>query len=246
MKKHRVLKMILICMTTLVAVLFLASIVYVNDYYHATEQAVEYMKSQDNVNVYELQKNVYVFEPQTEVHTGMIFYPGGKVDYRAYAPLMQACANEGILCVLVKMPFNLAVFDVNAAKGLQEQLPQITDWYLGGHSLGGSMAASYLSKHEDQYKGLVLLGSYSVSDLSQSDLKVLSIFGSEDQVLNRDKYQSNRKNLPDTTSENVLTGGCHAYYGMYGPQKGDGSPTISNQEQIEQTAELIRSMAQNS
>ena len=139
------------------------------------------------------------------------------------------------------MPFNLAVFDINAADGIQEQYSQIKNWYIGGHSLGGSMAASYLKKNADKYKGLILLGSYSTTNLSNTNLEVLSIYGSEDHVLNYKKYNSNKSNLPQDFTEIVIDGGCHAYFGMYGMQKGDGTPTISNQEQIHLTAmEIVK------
>ena len=155
---------------------------------------------------------------------------------------MQACAEKGILCIIVEMPFHLAVFDINAANGIQEEYPQIEHWYMGGHSLGGSMAASYLAKHPDEYEGLILLGSYSTADLSDNELEVLSIYGSEDQVLNREKYNDNIGNLPKEFTEIVIEGGCHAYFGMYGAQDGDGTPSISNSQQILQTAAYIAQM----
>ena len=140
------------------------------------------------------------------------------------------------------MPFNLAVLDMNAADGIQEQYPEIENWYIGGHSLGGSMAASYLEKNVDDYEGLILLGSYSTADLSETDLDVLSIYGSEDKVMNHEKYADNKANLPDDFTEIIIDGGCHAYFGMYGAQDGDGTPTISNEEQISITAENIVKM----
>ncbi len=152
---------------------------------------------------------------------------------------MAACAEYGILCALVEMPFNLAVFDINAADGIQEMYPDIEDWYIGGHSLGGSMAASYLADHTSDFAGLILLGSYSTADLSDSELKVLSVYGSEDEVLNKKKYDKNLSNLPEDFTEIVIDGGCHAYFGMYGAQDGDGTPTIGNEEQILFSASTI-------
>ena len=143
------------------------------------------------------------------------------------------------MCVLVEMPFNLAVFDVNAADGIQKEYPEIEEWYIGGHSLGGSMAASYLADNAEDYEGLILLGSYSTANLSDSNLAVLSVFGSEDEVMNREKYQENRSNLPSGFTEYVIDGGCHAYFGMYGAQDGDGMPVITNEEQIRLTVENI-------
>ena len=101
------------------------------------------------------------------------------------------------------------------------------------------MAASYLANHIDDYDGLILLGSYSTADLSKTGLDVLSVYGSEDKVMNRDKYDENKSNLPSDLIEVVIEGGCHAYFGFYGPQDGDGEPAISNEEQIAITAAHI-------
>ena len=214
-----------------------ACAIYLGDYYRADHEAIGAFLPQGTVWREEPDGTI-VFEPEGATK-GLIFYPGGKVEYTAYVPLMQACAEKGILCVLVEMPFNLAVFDINAADGIQKEYPEIEDWYIGGHSLGGSMAASYLKKHTDEFEGLILLGSYSTADLSDTGLEVLSIYGSEDQVLNREKYNDNMGNLPKDFKEIVIEGGCHAYFGMYGAQDGDGTPTIANEEQIRLTVENI-------
>lgn len=242
--KHKTSKIvigaILLCMIALLAVCAL----YLGDYYHADEEAIAAFKSDQSVTVTELANGDLVFEPES-AEAGLIFYPGGKVEYTAYIPLMQECADRGILCALVEMPFNLAVFDINAADGIKEAYPEIKDWYIGGHSLGGSMAASYLEKHIDDFEGLILLGSYSTVDFSDSNLKVLSIYGSEDRVLNKEKYEQNKSNLPDDYSETEIDGGCHAFFGVYGNQDGDGTPTITNEEQIQLTAEKIAAFAEN-
>ena len=214
-----------------------ACAIYLGDYYRADYEAIGAFLPQ-GTTFKEEPDGMIVFEPEGATK-GLIFYPGGKVEYTAYVPLMQACAEEGILCVLVEMPFNLAVLDVNAADGIQREYPEIEDWYIGGHSLGGSMAASYLADHTEDYEGLILLGSYSTADLSDTDLDVLSVFGSEDQVMNREKYDENKSNLPAVFTETVIEGGCHAYFGMYGAQEGDGTPTITNEEQIRITVENI-------
>ena len=211
---------------------------YVNDYYRADTDAIAAFSAGHDIMPQTLTETVTVYAPENP-SAGLIFYPGGKVEPQAYEPLLLSCAQEGILCVSAKMPFHLAVLDMDAAEGIPEQFPDIDRWYLGGHSLGGSMACPYLEEHREDYKGIILLGSYSTADLSASDLEVLSIWGSEDQVLNRDNYEKNRSNLPANFTEVVLEGGCHAYFGMYGPQEGDGTPTLSNKEQIAQTVQAI-------
>ena len=220
------------------AIFLTACAIYLADYYHADMEAIEAFALVHTVQMQTLEDNTIVFGSDN-AREGLIFYPGGKVEYTAYIPLMEALASEGVLCVLVEMPFNLAVFDINAADGIQEQYPEIESWYIGGHSLGGSMAASYLSDNMDAFDGLILLGSYSTADLSDTGLDVLSVYGSEDLVLNREKYETNKTNLPADFSEMVIDGGCHAYFGMYGAQDGDGTPNITNEEQIYLTVDAI-------
>lgn len=240
-KNKRKIFIITTSIVLLLAILIAACAIYVNDYYHADMDAIKDFVSASDVDYRTLEDNTIVFEPDGATK-GFIFYPGGKVEYTAYLPLMQSCAEQGILCVIIEMPFNLAVFDINAADGIQEQYPQIEEWYIGGHSLGGSMAASYLAKHVKSYEGLILLGAYSTADLSNTNLNVLSIYGSEDMVMNREKYNKNKANLPTNFTEIIISGGCHAYFGMYGEQKGDGNPKITHNEQITMTTHAIANL----
>lgn len=232
-------KLIIILSSVLFVLVLLVGgfFIYVSDYYEADAGAIEAFLLQGETWQEDSQGNL-VFAPEGATK-GLIFYPGGKVEYTAYIPLMHACAEQGILCVLVEMSFNLAVLDVDAAAGIPGKYPQIESWYIGGHSLGGSMAAAYASDHPGKFEGLVLLGAYSTANLSDTGLSVLSIYGSEDKVMNRGKYSKNKSNLPEDFTTYIIEGGCHAYFGMYGEQDGDGTPTISNEEQIWMTAEKI-------
>ena len=196
-------------------------------------------------------ENTLVFLPSDDAAAGvdepagLIFYPGGKVEYTAYAPLMEQLAEKGVLCVLVKMPANLAVLDMGAAEAHLDEFPDIENWYVGGHSLGGSMAASYAAEHADELEGLLLLAAYSTADLTGSGLDVLSIYGSEDGVLNMEKYNEYRPNLPEeTTTEVIIEGGNHAGFGDYGPQDGDGEASLSGEEQREMTVEAVMEILQ--
>ena len=214
---------------------------YLGDYYRADEEAVAAFAPEGQVDQVELAEGGTAYLPEEPV-AGLIFYPGGKVEHTAYQPLMEACAARNILCVLVEMPFRLAVLDMDRAQGIQSQYPQVESWYMAGHSLGGAMAASYLEGTEEEFAGLVLLGAYSAADLSDRNLQVLSLYGDCDQVLDREKYESCRANLPRDFQEVVLEGGCHSGFGFYGPQEGDGVPTLSAEEQILQTARAIEEL----
>jgi pimeloyl-ACP methyl ester carboxylesterase len=152
---------------------------------------------------------------------------------------MYALAEEGVVSILVTMPGNLAVLDMNAADGICEQYPEIENWYMSGHSLGGSMAASFIAENSKDFDGIILLASYSTVDLSNSGLDVLSIYGSNDGVLNMEKYSEYMPNLPSDFEEFIIDGGCHAYFGAYGEQDGDGEAEITREQQIEITVNEI-------
>ena len=222
----------------LVLALGVGGFVYINDYYHADNEALAVLGSVETDEVIVSQKDgMAVFLPRGGSDTGLIFYPGGKVEYSAYAPLLYRCAEMGITCVLVEMPGNLAVLDINAADGIQERYTHVNEWYLAGHSLGGAMASSYLASHAEAYEGMILLGAYATEPLQHE--RVLSIYGSEDRVLNMEQYEEGRANLPADYTELIIDGGCHAYFGAYGAQEGDGVPTITAETQWDITAQAI-------
>ena len=230
-------KKIILLVTAVVLIAAMGCGVYAGDYYRADETAAAAMQGSETVTVIREGK-LTVFTP-AQPEAGLIFYPGGKVEAQAYAPLLLELAEENILCVLTEMPLNLAVLDMNAAEGIQDRYPEVEDWFLGGHSLGGSMAAAYLEESSENYEGLVLLASYSTADLSDRNLRAISIYGSEDGVLNLEKYDQSYKNLPENTEQFVMDGGNHAGFGSYGPQEGDGMALISGAEQRKETVRLL-------
>ncbi len=238
--KKSKLKKILSIVSGIISLFVIIFVIYVSDYYHADDDTIESFIGNYKIEKKELEDVIISYEPSVFEY-GFIFYPGGKVESDAYEPLMYELASQGVLCVLVEMPFNLAVFNVNAADDVFDYYPDVTGWYIGGHSLGGSMAASYLEKNSDKFEGLILLASYSTSDLSDKNISVLSIYGSEDKVLNMDKYLKYNNNMPKIFNEVIIDGGCHAYFGMYGAQEGDGNPTITVEEQIKISAMHIAS-----
>ena len=142
------------------------------------------------------------------------------------------------MCIIHKSsPF--LFFENNYSGGINDKFLEIKNWYIGGHSLGGVCSSYYASKHLNDFKGLIFLGAYTIFNLVDSKLKVLSIYGSEDKVLNMKKYQKYKSSLPIDLTEFEIEGGCHSYFGMYGIKSGDGIPNISNEEQIEITADKI-------
>lgn len=182
----------------------------------------------------------YVFEPDGTPRAGLIFYPGGLVDPAAYAPLMRRLSDGGLLVVIVPMPLDLAVFGQGRAEKVVEAYPDIETWVIGGHSLGGAMAAEYMKTGPEEIDGIVFLASYSAesTDLSALPVAVVSIYGSEDGVAG-DVFEESLARLPEGTSLVEIEGGNHAQFGDYGPQKGDGVATVSRDEQQRLTVEAI-------
>jgi len=179
-----------------------------------------------------------VFRPADKAPTtGLIFYPGGRVDPSSYAPAARAIAAEGYLVVIPSMPLNLAVMAPGTASEVMTAFPEIDQWAVGGHSLGGSMAANFAKKHPEAVDGLVLWASYPASsdNLSSSAVKVTSIFGTRDGLATGEKIEASRPLLPADTTWVAIEGGDHAQFGWYGPQSGDNPATISREEQQQQT-----------
>ena len=236
-RKHSLLKIILAIVLVIVAVTGVSFGIYVSDYYHADETALSLLENPGDVSILQDDQGNYTVLPQKAGDTGILFYPGGKVDERAYLPLLKKYAENGITCILVKMPFHLAVFNMNGADGIQKQYPRITKWYLAGHSLGGAMAAVYIARHVSEYQGLILLGAYSTKDLSDTDLTVVWIDGDQDGVINQKQVLKNQDHYPENTYVFMIAGGNHAQFGSYGVQKGDGQASISAKEQWQETVD---------
>ncbi len=224
-----------------VGILCAGCFLYCNDYYRASEEVNEYFEKDGTVSVNDIDSGLYLDGPGNE--NALIFYPGAKVEYTAYVPLMYELAENGIDVFIINMPCNLAIFGINKADDILSEY-RYEHMYLGGHSLGGAMAALYAAENADSadLDGLILLAAYPTKSLAASDLRVLTIYGSEDKVLNRDKIEEGRSLMPANAAETIIKGGNHAQFGCYGEQKGDGIASISAEEQWEQTAEAVVEM----
>ena len=244
-RRRRWARRALLAVFALVMLLTCAGIWYVSDFYHADGAALAARADADGdadgVEVRELSERLVAFVPDRPV-AGLVFYPGAKVEATSYAPLLTKCAEQGMLCVLVCPRLNIALLDADAAEGVQEAFPDVDEWMIGGHSLGGVAACSYVAGHEGEYRDLVLLASYPAADLSDFDGECLLLVGTEDGVLNWESYEESAARLPARTREERIDGGNHANYGNYGAQAGDGDATISREEQQRQSVEAILSL----
>lgn len=202
-------------------------------------QALASLAGNDKVAV--IQGKWIIFEPLAEPKsTGFIFYPGGRVDARAYAPQALAIAEKGYPVVIAPMPLNLAVFGINRADEVVAAFPEIEQWVIGGHSLGGAMAANYIRNHPGAMDGLVLWASFPAENDSlanQTALTAYSIYGTLDGLATPEKVRAAEPLLPPSTRFIPLEGGNHAQFGWYGDQSGDNPATISRAEQQKLTVD---------
>lgn len=216
------------------------------DYPNKTEETADYIRME---------------APDGGADKGFLFYPGGLVDANAYVPWCDqlVSARPDVLVLIVKMPLNLAVFSPEKGLKFKEKHSGIERWIIGGHSLGGSMAARVVHKHPDAFRGLVFLGAYPAESdgLSTWNGNVLSLSAEHDGLCTPDKIESHKSLLPQPypmgsptdippanqayTAYYQIPGGNHAQFGSYGPQKEDGEPTITRDEQH---AVLISSISQ--
>ena len=210
-------------------------------------EALEALKSDQLVSVTE--DPWMTFSPtQTEPNTGLIFYPGGRINPQGYAPLMRAIASEGYLVVVPEMPFNIAAFQPDIAEEVINHHPDIEQWVMGGHSVGGTMAAQYTNTHRESIDGLVIWASYTANnaDLSSFDQSVSLIYGSLDPGVN-DSHIIERQNLlPEDTDYVRINGGDHHQFGSYEVNPKDQHATISREAQqvqiIHSTLAILKSI----
>jgi len=204
----------------------------------ASDVALQALESSELVVVKE-ESGLITFEPvDAQSDIGFIFYPGGRVDYRAYAPVLHQISARGYFVALVPVPLNMAIFNTNAAGQVIELFPNIQHWVVGGHSLGGVTAASYASGHLEQIDGLVFWAAYPANDsLKDTNIKALTIYGTND-MEGDTQINISESRLPDLTPFVTIEGGNHAQFGSYGPQPGDRAATITAEEQWAQATEI--------
>ncbi|MFW6144591.1 MAG: alpha/beta hydrolase [Candidatus Natronoplasma sp.] len=193
------------------------------------DEALDALESDDEVEVKVSSDRVTFTPADREVKTGLVIYPGGRVDHQSYAPVARQISEEGFLVVITKMPLNLAFFDQDEAEEVINDHPEVESWAVGGHSLGGVMAARFAD--EEKVIGLVLWASYPDEDLSDKDISVLSLYGTRDGVTTVEDVKSREDKLPPDAELVAIEGGNHAQFGWYGDQRGDNEATITRVKQ---------------
>lgn len=213
-------------------------LIWANDSYKPQELAKEALISDNTVEV-KIDKFISFTPKNIEATKGFIFYPGAKVEPESYAPLCRRIAEQGYEVVIVNMPMNLAIFSYNRGEKVIDEYSNIKKWVVGGHSLGGTMAAKFASENS-AVDGVVLLSSYPIGDeLKSMGKEVLSIWGSKDGIVNFEKLIKSKEKLPEDTTYVEIEGANHSQFGDYGEQRGDDTPIINREEQMDIAAKDI-------
>lgn len=233
-KNNNLIKII----TGIIVIGIVSLFIWANDSYKPQELAKEALISDNTVEV-KIDKFISFTPKNIEATKGFIFYPGAKVDPESYAPLCRKIAEQGYEVVIVNMPMNLAILSYNRGEKVINEYSNIKKWVVGGHSLGGTMAAKFASENT-AVDGVVLLSSYPIGDeLKNMGKDVLSIWGSKDGIVNFENLIKSKEKLPEDTTYVEIEGANHSQFGDYGEQKGDDSPIINREEQIDIAAKNI-------
>lgn len=223
--------------TVVLFTLVVGFVLWASDAAPASEAALQAMNSDSQIYVSSENGWVIFFpaeNPQPE--TGFIFYPGARVNYRAYAPVLKLIAARGYFVVVLPAPLNFALFDVNAAARVQAAYPEIKNWFIGGHSVGGVAASSFVAGREG-ISGLVLWASGPANEaLIRQGTPVLLVYGTKDKLFSPAMVEDARDSLPAEAVIVPIEGGNHSQFGSYGFQTGDGQADITSEKQWAQVA----------
>ena len=232
------IKRILVSLSVIVALLTIGFIVWATLGEQEAEALAQAALQPDTTVIIEMEDG-YILRPEKPASTGFIFYSGGLVTPEAYAAHLRPIAEAGYTVFAPQLTLNLAFFNIGSADSIIESNPQIDNWVISGHSLGGAMAAQYTLNHDDEIDGLVLWGSLPAqsADLSNHQIDVASIFGSSDGLAQREDILASRSQFPSSATFVEIIGGNHAQFGDYGEQAGDNLAEISLQQQLEQTVQ---------
>ncbi len=180
--------------------------------------------------------------PSMHYSVGLVVYPGAKVPPAAYGPLAQRIAAHGYLVVVVSMPLNLAVLDIDAANAVMAAHPEVTRWAIAGHSLGGAMAAQFVASHPGVMRGIALWAAYPAADISQSGVACTFVYGTLDAGTDQITSQKSRSLLPADCVFVPIEGGNHAQFGYYTGQPNDPPAAITRDSQVAQASQATLEM----
>lgn len=195
------------------------------------KEALEYLKSDEFVKVVTNQRQIYFHPQKNPKQVGIILYQGCMVDKRSYAPLARRLAKRGYKVILSDI--TLDNVSKNNARKIMDNSKNINKWFVGGHSFGGVMASETAHFNSDKVSGVILLSSFPMKNFAKKNINFLDIRATNDKILNSTYADISYKlTTPKDKHQKVtIEGGNHSNFGYYNLQKGDGTATISREQQ---------------
>ena len=240
-KKNKLLRNIILTILTITVIGF---IMFISNEYSPQQNALNALESDSKVNVV-IDDNIKFTPVNVETTKGFILYPGALVESESYSPFAREIAEKGYEVIVVDTLLNLPILSSNKGEKIIEENPHITDWVIGGHSLGG-IVASNIAGDSTAIDGVVLLASYPMNEkLKEINMNTISIWGSKDGVINFDNLIESKEKLPQDTNYVEIEGGNHAQFGDYGHQKGDNEALIDAQTQLSITTSNVLTFLEN-
>jgi hypothetical protein len=227
--------------TTIPAVLalLLASVVgflvYASMVYTAEPAALAEVTSNTRITVTETHDTVTLTPAAGATGDGIVFFAGAKVDPAAYAPTFTELVEAGVTVVIVRPILGFAIMEFRPLATFTAAAPGVTNWMVGGHSLGGVRACQYAADAstnpdpDPAITGVILFGSYCATDISEADVPVLSLAGSADGLSTPNKIADAASLVPADATFVEIEGANHASFGAYGAQRGDGVATATDE-----------------
>lgn len=226
---------IVIAIFALLVIAVVGFVIYAQFDYVPNETLVEKV----DLSAIESDEEGLIFQPETPNGKGVILYQGAKVKKESYAYLGESLSEKGFVVSIPQLPLNFGILGSGTADAVIEEHPEVEEWFLGGHSLGGVAASFYAEDPSSKLSGLYFLGAYPASDFSDSGLPMLSIYGEQDGLSTVEAIQESRELFSNNSVFVEIEGGNHAQFGLYGEQKGDNPAEITPIEQQDQVVEAL-------
>lgn len=219
------LKRILTILTSIFLLLVLVLAIYASNPYQPLADMDEAIEALDTDAIATNEGINYISYTVDNPIKNIVFIPGGLVNPHSYDYLAVQLARSGYNVTIFKPFFDLAILTPNlASKYLSDELDNI----IIGHSLGG-VVASMIAAKEESISTVILMGSYPIQDISNKH--TLIITAEFDIAMDQEAFDQSLQNVNSDTEVVDISGGNHAQFGWYGPQKGDGEATISTLQQ---------------
>ncbi|MYL70453.1 alpha/beta hydrolase [Halobacillus litoralis] len=229
------LKYSLLGLLALIIIGFLSFFIWTQQTYEPSEEMISLVEESQEKDGW------VIHEPKDKTKAGIILYPGAKVEPESYSYLAQQLADNGYITGIPDVTLNLPILNTNKAEEMIDRYPEVESWYVGGHSLGGVAAASFVKENPDETQGLILLASYPTegSSFKDTETPILPIYAENDGLTTEEKIEETKPLLSRDTILYKIEEGNHAQFGMYGPQKGDQPAEIAAKTQQEIIARTI-------